>query len=65
MSFQRDGRNGPITFECDNCQGDHDTGEDDFREALAQAKSEGWWIKKIGDEWKHFCSRDCFKEAEG
>lgn len=62
MSILRDKHNGQITFECDECGGDCDTGEDDFMAALEQIKSEGWIIKKIGGDWLHFCRIECFKK---
>ena len=61
--IHRNGYNGPITFECDVCHDSIDTKTDDFRDALSFAKDSGWIVKKIEDNWFHFCTFTCQKEA--
>jgi hypothetical protein len=62
--IHRDGYNGPITFECDACEeAQLDTGHDDFKEALAALRHEGWTVRKIGQDWFHFCSFECQKQT--
>ncbi len=53
MSITRD--NGEVVFNCDKCPEIVETGEEDFQEAFAGAKSEGWRAVKIGNEWEHRC----------
>jgi hypothetical protein len=61
--IHRDGYNGPITFECDTCQEELDTGDEDFTQALGLLREERWTIMKIGEDWFHFCSFECQKEG--
>ena len=53
---------GDFSFVCDVCDAHQDTYTDDFREAVERIKSKGWKIKKIGDEWIHYCSVECMKD---
>jgi len=63
MTIHRDGYNGPIDFECDECGEILETGDDDFKTALAMAKDDnGWIIRKIGEVWHHFCGRGCYQD---
>jgi hypothetical protein len=31
----------------------------DFKDFIAYIKSQGWKIKKVNDNWEHFCCQDC------
>ena len=43
-------------FLCDNCSNTENfEAEGDFYEAVALAKTAGWRIVKVNDEWKHYC----------
>lgn len=57
MTISREGRE--IYFECDAAKGRCaevcETGTSDFSEALDTAKQEGWKVKKVGDQWEHYC----------
>ena len=48
---------GEITFECDACDETLETGEEDWTQAHAQFRSEGWKAEKVGDEWVHTCPK--------
>lgn len=58
MSIERERYNGPISFVCDDCTEVDDTHCEDFDSALAKVKTHGWTIRKVGDEWHHYC-QDC------
>lgn len=58
MSIERDKFEGPITFCCDECGEINETHCAVFSGALAKVKSRGWTIRKVGDEWLHYCG-DC------
>jgi hypothetical protein len=47
-----------IVFECDSCD-ETFTGEpgEEFVDAWASAKQEGWRATKIGEEWVRGCPR--------
>jgi len=62
MSIERQRYHNEVTFSCDNCYTEQETGEDNFHIALAQLKTDGWIVTKHRDEWVHFCSADCKKE---
>lgn len=44
-----------ITWECDACCDTLPTDEEDFHNALAIAKRDGWSVRKVVNEWMHFC----------
>lgn len=46
---------GYIVFECDSCDEAFETDTEDFAEAWAEAKREGWRSRKIANEWLHGC----------
>lgn len=46
---------GQVVFECDACPEELETECDDFQEALAVFKRDGWRVEKVGDEWVHTC----------
>lgn len=49
-----------LIFECDACDNTFESDTDDFDEAWALAKREGWRARKIASEWCHFCpSKRC------
>lgn len=58
MTIQRERYDAPIAFICDECGEIDETHCEGFHGALAKVKSHGWAVRKVGDEWQHFC-RDC------
>lgn len=48
---------GNITFLCDSCSEVEPTDTDDFSDAWALAKREGWRSRKIANEWLHGCPK--------
>lgn len=44
-----------LIFVCDSCDETFEADTDDFAEALAEAKREGWRSRKIDNEWLHGC----------
>lgn len=61
--IERDkGYNGVISFVCDVCDEHYDTYTENFNEALQMVKAKGWKIKKIGDEWIHYCCAECMED---
>ncbi len=62
MAVERDTKSREICFVCDACGSLHDTNTDNWNEALAEIKEEGWKIRKIGEDWVHCCSRECLRE---
>lgn len=48
---------GIINFHCDGCDSWLDTGKHDFKQALADAKIDGWVARmnKGTGQWEHFC----------
>jgi hypothetical protein len=59
MSFEREYRNGPFVMSCDHCNDTIECEHTEFEDALADAKSRGWLIRKRRDTWMHFCSSSC------
>ena len=56
MSIERTGgRNGTISFVCDECPEHLDTEQDDFGRAWAFAKSQGWRSFQVAGQWCHGC----------
>lgn len=57
MTIERERYNGPITFHCDGprCAEVCETHASDFRGALAKAKSRGWIVYRVGEQWRHNC----------
>jgi len=55
MSIER--YNGEITFVCDGdrCNEIFETGTDEFHEGLRDLKNAGWKVRKVVNEWMHFC----------
>lgn len=49
---------GKIEFCCDACGEVLETDTADFDEAREAMKRDGWYARKQGDEWTHFC-RTC------
>ncbi len=59
MSIQRSHYEGEITFVCDGCGDENDTGEDAFTDALEAMKADGWRNRRdLQGEWGHYCP-DC------
>lgn len=52
-----DRQHGKLIFECDSCSETFEADTDNFAEAWAEAKCEGWKTRKIADEWLHGCPR--------
>jgi hypothetical protein len=52
-----DHQKGEIKVECDGCGEVYDTGTDDFNDVRTLLKRDGWSIRKIAEEWVHFCPR--------
>lgn len=54
---------GNVAFFCDlnGCTESIETSTGDFSAANAEAKEEGWCVRKHDDEWKNFC---CARHAE-
>ena len=50
------------TAICDNCGFLLDVEGQDFRMAVAAAKSAGWKVRKAGEQWQHICP-DCTAAA--
>lgn len=44
---------------CDYCSADTEVEGYDWQEMLAEVKSGGWHIRKLGEGWKHMCD-DCW-----
>jgi hypothetical protein len=51
-----------MDMECDTC-GTNEVFDGDFDECIAEAKDEGWIVRKDGDEWVHYCDVGCRLEA--
>ena len=47
-----------MTMSCDNCPEEY-TIEGIFSECFDVAKDDGWIIKKVNNEWLHFCCKEC------
>ncbi len=50
-----DRQNGNLVFECDTCGETFESAASDFNSAWNQAKRDGWWVKKFGQDWIHSC----------
>ena len=48
-------------IECDCCEHSQLFDHEVFTDAIADAKSYGWIIKKFKNDWAHFCSKECAK----
>lgn len=55
MTLIRHYRDRTMSFECDQCGEEFDTDTDDFHDALAEAKDNGWKAQIELGEWQHFC----------
>lgn len=53
MTIRRD--RGDVVIECDRCNNEFTTYDDDFHETWKLAKLKGWETKKIANEWLHAC----------
>ena len=54
---------GNTIFICDNCEGESSAWGSDFHYEFEWIKENGWLTKKKnGNEWEHFCSKDCLAE---
>jgi hypothetical protein len=58
MSLQREYYDGPISFQCDNCNEIEETHCMNFNGALAKIKSHGWVVRLLKEQWHHYC-KDC------
>lgn len=58
MTIQREYRNGPFVIQCDDCGDTEELEHTEFNEALADAKSRGFVVRKEGETWHHYC-KDC------
>jgi len=61
MSIER--IKGCIAFVCDNCDEGLETEERDFAAAREATAAEGWIVRRLRGEWKHFCSAACAKAS--
>jgi len=61
MSFERLEDFGDMEITCDMC-GSNDIYDPAFKVALQEAKDDGWIIRKIDGDWRHFCDIECHKE---
>lgn len=52
-----DRQHGKLIFECDSCPEMFDADTDDFSDAWAAARREGWYSRKIANEWLHGCGK--------
>ena len=49
-----------LIVSCDECSEDGSFQADSFSEAIAEAKSDGWIVRRLpANEWAHFCSKEC------
>jgi hypothetical protein len=53
-----DRQHGKIIFECDACGDVLETEQPDWATAKAIADREGWFYRKVGQDWVHGCA-DC------
>jgi hypothetical protein len=49
---------GNVIFVCDTCEKKLETHLDDFKEAFAMFRREGWKTERVGKDWIHGCE-DC------
>jgi hypothetical protein len=52
-----DRQGGQILVECDSCDEVLETGTNEWSEAMAEMRREGWKARKVADEWVHACSQ--------
>lgn len=61
MSITRD--KGLIVFQCDNCHDTLETETNSFQGARDLLKAtKGWFARKLGKDWYHFCDDSCHQE---
>lgn len=54
--IQEDRDGGVFDVTCDYCTNYIEVNSDPGWQAmLTKIKIKGWWIRKVGDEWKHMC----------
>ena len=53
---------GKIALSCDGCPETYEATATEFREALDEAKAEGWRAYKVGNDWEHLCP-DCKRKS--
>lgn len=64
MTLEREGRTGPFIIECDICKETYECEHEEFADALADARSEGWYAINRSGEWKHYCCQPCAREDD-
>jgi hypothetical protein len=50
-----DRQGGQIVIECDSCDEVLETDTEEWSEAMSDMRREGWFSRKIADEWLHGC----------
>jgi Fe2+ or Zn2+ uptake regulation protein len=64
MAIDRADRNSNYVVSCDECGEEMDVTFDDFADAVASLKAEGWKFRKDeSGNWEHFCP-DCKEKAD-
>lgn len=59
------GFQGEISFSCDYCNDELETGERDFADAVNEMHDDDWYAVKDKDGvWIHFCTESCKKQFE-
>lgn len=54
---------GIFEIQCDSCDDATEYTAADFQDFIDRAKSDGWTMKKNGEEWAHHCS-ECSKPMQ-
>ncbi len=60
MSSAYSNKDFEMTMTCNEC-GATDIQKGGFGECVAQAKANGWIIRKIDGDWVHYCCEKCFQ----
>jgi hypothetical protein len=61
MSIER--IRGKINFVCDVCGNVLDTGSNEWKDAMAKMRADGWRSKKFeGEVWAHYCDDECWRK---
>ena len=61
FDYNNEFENGEVVCDCCDCS---ETFDGDFYQCVERMKEVGWYIRKIKEEWYHFCNKECYLKAK-
>lgn len=62
MTIQQDLETGEFSVACDGCACEEAVEASSFREATLHVRESEWTVRKVGNDWEHYCG-DCDRHA--